>query len=169
MRNLLRSAVSGGMSYRYEYDCGNRQVRKSASGRTLLCYGYDLNGNLTRQEDVTGKVTEYAYNALDQLEKVTDNGTTVAEYAYYPDGARKSLANGSLHTEYSYDADRNLAGLRTVLGTEVLADNRYRYDRNGNRTEKLQKSNWRKGVHLNLQMVMVGKWLCFRQRESLME
>lgn len=38
-------------------------------------------------------------NSLDQLEKVTDNGTTVAEYAYYPDGARKSLANGSLHTE----------------------------------------------------------------------
>lgn len=135
---LLRSVVSGGMSYRYEYDCMGRLVWKSASGRTLLSYGYDLDGNLTRQKDVTGKVTEYAYNVFDLLEKVTDNGTTVAEYAYYPDGARKSLANGSLHTEYSYDADRNLGGLRTVLGTEVLVDNHYRYDCNGNRTEKQQ-------------------------------
>ena len=81
---------------------------------------------------------ERGVNNFDQLERVTDNGTTVVEYAYYPDGARKSLANGSLHTEYGYDADRNLADLRTVLGTEVLADNRYRYDRNGNRTEKQQ-------------------------------
>ena len=73
---LLGSAVSGGMSFRYEYDCMSRLVRKSASGHTLLSYGYDLDGNLTRQEDVTGKATEYAYNVLDLLEKVTDNGTT---------------------------------------------------------------------------------------------
>ncbi len=135
---LLRFAVSGGMSYRYEHDAEGRLVGKSASGRTLLSLAYDLDGNLARQEDVTGKVTEYTYNALDQLERVTDNGTMVAEYAYYPDGARKSLANGSLYTEYSYDGDRNLAGLKTVLGTEVLADNHYQYDRNGNRTEKQQ-------------------------------
>ena len=138
LEGLLRSAVSGGMSYRYEHDAEGRLVEKGASGRTLLSLAYDLDGNLARQEDVTGKVTEYTYNALDQLERVTDNGTMVAEYAYYPDGARKSLANGSLHTEYSYDGDRNLAGLRTVLGTEVLADNHYQYDRNGNRTQKQQ-------------------------------
>ena len=135
---LMKAAVSAGMHYSYEYDVMGRITRKSASGRTLLAYGYDLNGNLTTQRDVTGKVTEYTYNALDLIEKVTDNGTVTAEYDYYPDGSIRSLKNGSLYTEYAFDADKNLTGLRTMLGTEVLADNHYAYDTNGNRTEKRQ-------------------------------
>ena len=87
---------------------------------------------------MTGKVTEYAYNALDLIEKVTDNGTVTAEYGCYPDGSIRSLKNGNLYTEYAFDADKNLTGLKTVLGTEVLADNHYTYDPNGNRTEKRQ-------------------------------
>ena len=42
---LLKSAVSGGMRYAYEYDEMERLVRKSASGRTLLSMSYDKNGN----------------------------------------------------------------------------------------------------------------------------
>ncbi|MDE7272603.1 MAG: hypothetical protein K2N95_06005 [Lachnospiraceae bacterium] len=137
---LMKAAVSAGMHYSYEYDVMGRITRKSASGRTLLAYGYDLNGNLTTQRDVTGKVTEYTYNALDLIEKVTDNGTVTAEYSYYPDGSIRSLKNGGLYTEYAFDADKNLTGLKTVLGTEVLADNHYAYDLNGNRTEKRQIS-----------------------------
>ena len=137
---LMKAAVSAGMHYSYEYDPMGRITRKSASGRTLLAYGYDLNGNLTTQCDVTGKVTEYTYNALDLIEKVTDNGSVTAEYGYYPDGSIRSLKNGNLYTEYAFDADKNLTGLKTVLGTEVLADNHYAYDPNGNRTEKRQIS-----------------------------
>ncbi len=135
---LMKAAISAGMHYSYEYDVMGRITRKSASGRTLLAYGYDLNGNLTTQCDVTGKVTEYTYNALDLIEKVTDNGSVTAEYGYYPDGSIRSLKNGNLYTEYAFDADKNLTGLKTVLGTEVLADNHYAYDPNGNRTEKRQ-------------------------------
>ena len=134
----LESALSAGMRYSYEYDAMGRISRKSASGRTLLAYEYDLNGNLTRQTDVTGKTTEYNYNSLDFIEKVADNGTVTAEYSYYPDGSIRSLKNGSLYTEYAYDADRNLSHLKTMLGTEVLADSHYTYDPNGNRTEKRQ-------------------------------
>ena len=134
----MKAAISAGMHYSYEYDPMGRIIRKSASGRTLLAYGYDLNGNLTSQRDVTVKVTEYTYNALDLIEKVTDNGTITAEYSYYPDGSIRSLKNGSLYTEYAFDADKNLTGLKTMLGTEVLADNHYTYDPNGNRTEKRQ-------------------------------
>ena len=112
--------------------------KKSASGRALLTYNYDLNGNLIHQKDVTGKVTEYTYNALDLIEKVTDNGIIIAEYSYYPDGTTRSLKNGNLYTEYSFDVDKNLTSLKTHLGTEVLTDNHYTYDRNGNRTEKRQ-------------------------------
>ena len=147
---LLKSAISSGsapgapnvytmgMRYSYEYDAMGRLTKKAASGRILLSFAYDLNGNLTRQEDVTGKVTEYSYNELDILESVNDNGNILAKYTYYPDGAIRSLQSGSLYTEYAYDADKNLASLKTLLGDEVLADNHYTYDHNGNRTEKQQ-------------------------------
>ena len=135
---LMKAAISSGMHYSYEYNKMGRIAKKSASGRTLLTYNYDLNGNLIHQKDVTGKVTEYTYNALDLIEKVTDNGIIIAEYSYYPDGTTRSLKNGNLYTEYTFDADKNLTGLKTHLGTEVLTDNHYTYDRNGNRTEKRQ-------------------------------
>ena len=135
---LMKAAISSGMHYSYEYNKMGRIAKKSASGRTLLTYNYDLNGNLIHQKDVTGKVTEYTYNALDLIEKVTDNGIIIAEYSYYPDGTTRSLKNGNLYTEYSFDVDKNLTSLKTHLGTEVLTDNHYTYDRNGNRTEKRQ-------------------------------
>ena len=137
---LLRSAVSGGMRYSYAYDAMGRLIGKTASGRKLLSLEYDLNGNLVRQTDVTGKVTEYRYDLTDQLLQVLDDGKAVAEYAYYPDGLVKSLKNGeSLYTEYAYDNDKNLSLLRTRLGSETLAENHYRYDGNGSRTEKRQR------------------------------
>ncbi len=147
---LLKSAISHGgvpgvsnartlgMRYNYEYDAMGRLTRKSASGRTLLALSYDLNGNLVSQEDISGKVSQYHYNTLDILQYVNDNNNRLAEYAYYPDGTVKSLKSGSLYTEYAYDADRNLTSLKTMLGGEVLADNRYSYDHNGNRTERRQ-------------------------------
>lgn len=135
----LHAAISTtGMRYSYEYDIMGRLARKTASGREFITYAYDLNSNLVRQKDITGKITEYTYNALDLLETVADNGNRVAEYTYYPDGTVKSIKNGSLYTEYAYDTDRNLTGLKTHLGTELLVDNHYRYDNNGNRIEKRQ-------------------------------
>ena len=68
-----------------------------------------------------------------------DNGRKIAGYEYHGDGTIKRLQCGSLYTEYDYDIDRNLTGLRTMLGNEVIADNHYRYDGNGNRLEKQQK------------------------------
>ena len=40
---------------------------------------------------------------------------------------------------YSYDADRNLTGLKPLLGADTIVDNRYTYDGNGDRLEKYQK------------------------------
>ena len=60
----------------------------------------------------------------------------MAEYICYPDGTIKSLKNGSLYTEYAYDGDKNLTSLKTMLGQEVLVDNYYCCDHNGNRTER---------------------------------
>lgn len=143
---LLKSAISNsvsegiptGVQYTYAYDSMDRLMEKKASGRTLLSFTYDLNGNLTGQKDVTGKITEYRYDLIDRVSEVWDNGNKVAEYGYNPDGTVKSLSCGSLYTEYAYDPDRNLTGLKTMLGNEILTDNHYRYDGNGNRTEKKQ-------------------------------
>ena len=137
---LLKSAISGGMRYSYTYDAMGRMKEKTASGRRLLAFVYDKNGNLTAQEDVTGKVTEYRYNLLDQVTEVWDSGKRLAAYTYNPDGTVRSIKNGnSLYTEYAYDADKNLTMLKSVLGEETIVENHYRYDGNGNRTEKQQK------------------------------
>ncbi|MGN0161105.1 MAG: contractile injection system protein, VgrG/Pvc8 family, partial [Lachnospiraceae bacterium] len=133
---LLKSAISQGMRYSYEYDDMDRIARKMASGRKLLSYEYDQNGNRIRQEDVTGKVTEYKYDSSGQISEVWDDGKLVAEYGYHPDGSIRTLKNGNLHTEYTYDADKNITSLKTTLGEEVLADNHYGYDHNGNRIRK---------------------------------
>lgn len=136
---LLCAATAGGMRYGYTYDAMGRLAGKCASGRQLLSLEYDLNGNMTRRMDVTGKTTEYHYDVNDRTEEVWDDGAKVAEYCYNADGTVRSLRNGPLYTEYSYDMDRNLSGLKTMFGEELLADSRYRYDGNGNRLEKRLK------------------------------
>ncbi len=136
---LLKSAIAQGMRYHYVYDALGRLTEKKASGRTLLSFQYDLNGNLTHQMDVTGKVTEYRYDLTDSIREVWDNDKKIAEYTYNPDNTINSLSCGSLYTEYTYDADRNLTGLKTKFGTEVIVENKYTYDGNGNQLEKLQK------------------------------
>ena len=128
-----------GMRYSYTYDAMGRMTEKKASGRTLLSFTYDKNGNLWKQKDVTGKLTEYRYTINDEIKEIWDDGKLLAEYNYNEDGTVKNLKNGeSLYTEYAYDKDKNLTGLRNILAGEVLADNHYRYDGNGNRTRKHQ-------------------------------
>ncbi|WP_207650876.1 RHS repeat-associated core domain-containing protein [Anaerocolumna jejuensis] len=136
---LLKSAIAEGMRYSYTYDAMGRLTEKKASGRPLLSFTYDKNGNLWKQKDVTGKMTEYRYTINDEIKEIWDDGKLLAEYNYNEDGTVKNLKNGeSLYTEYAYDKDKNLTGLRNILAGEVLADNHYRYDGNGNRTRKHQ-------------------------------
>ena len=56
---------------------------------------------------------EYRYDQENRLTEVWEKGNRLAAYAYYPDDAIKSLHCGNLYTEYAYDADRNLASLKT--------------------------------------------------------
>jgi YD repeat-containing protein len=121
----------------YSYYPDGSLKEKKASGRTLLHYTYDLNGNKTSQTDFTGKTTRYQYDILDRLEEVYDNGRKQVGYTYYPDGSIKELQVGeSLITSYTYDADKNLTGLRTTLAGETLVENQYTFDHNGNCQKK---------------------------------
>ena len=123
--------------YEYAYYPGGLLKEKRASGRTLLFYEYDLNGNRVRQPDITGKTTKYRYDTLDRLTEIYDNETRLAAYEYNPDNTLKRMETGKdLVTEYGYDKDRNLSGLRTTFCDELLTDNRCTYDGNGNQVTK---------------------------------
>ena len=71
------------MRYEYAYDCMNRLVRKTASGKMLLENRYDLNGNRIGRKDISGKETVYEYDHLDRMSKVVDNGHESVIYQYY--------------------------------------------------------------------------------------
>lgn len=126
------------MRYSYSYDSMDRLIRKSASGRTLLAMAYDGNGNRIRQTDVAGKVTAYEFDDLDRTVKVWDDGREIAAYAYRADGTVKRERHGPLEKAYFYDADQNVTGIRIQSGANLLVDNQYQYDGNGNRTLKRQ-------------------------------
>lgn len=135
---LLKCAISAGMRYAYEYDALDRMIRKSASGRTLLALAYDGNGNKVRQTDVAGKVTEFVYSPLDLLAEVWDDGHRLAAYEYNADGTIRAESHGPVQGQFQYDLDKNLTGLLVQSGGELLAENQYLYDGNGNRTLKRQ-------------------------------
>lgn len=134
----LKAAIGGGMRYDYAYYQGGLLKEKKASGRVLISYEYDSMGRKTAQTDLTGKRTEYRYETNNMLEEVLENGRVLAHYGYYPDGTLRSLNIGqTLSTEYTYDKDKNITGMKTLLnGKTLLVDNSYQYDRNGNRTQK---------------------------------
>ena len=135
---LLKCAISAGMRYAYEYDALDRMIRKSASGRTLLALAYDGNGNKVRQTDVAGKVTEFVYSPLDLLTEVWDDGHRLAAYEYNADGTIRVESHGPVQRQFQYDLDKNLTGLLVQSSGELLTENQYLYDGNGNRTLKRQ-------------------------------
>ena len=160
----LSHAISNGMRYEYAYDCMNRLVRKTASGKMLLENRYDLNGNRIGRKDIAGKETVYEYDHLDRMSKVVDNGHESVIYQYNDNGTiKKMITGGMIITEYTYDADQNITGQKTYvdeskavkderlspegtiknlsLGSKVgnsnlIVDNTYRYDNLGNLAEK---------------------------------
>ena len=69
-----------------------------------------------------------------------DDGDKLGEYVYHSDGAIQREIHGPLTKKYAYDADRNLTGLSIRCSNNLLADNRYTYDGNGNRLEKRKLS-----------------------------
>ena len=138
----LTAAISGGMRYDYRYDRKNQLLAKTAGGRTLVSYAYDAEGNRTASTDVTGNCTKYTYDLLGRMTGVRDEKTGfLATYEYTKAGDLKKVNTPVLNTVYAYDEDRNLTALRTMEAGDasvekILADNTYRYNKNGQRTEK---------------------------------
>ena len=125
------------MRYEYAYDCMNRLVRKTASGKMLLENRYDLNGNRIGRKDISGKETVYEYDHLDRMSKVVDNGHESVIYQYNDNGTiKKMITGGMIITEYTYDAQSRLTRVVTPKGSED-----YTYDRAGNRLSRILRNN----------------------------
>ena len=91
--------------------------------------------------DYSGKQISYQYDCMDRLTQVSDGDYLLASYEYNSDGSIRSLTAGEdILTEYRYDENRNLSGLRIGVGVgedyDLLAENTYTYDANGNMLTK---------------------------------
>jgi RHS repeat-associated protein len=145
----LTESASNHVVYRYDYDRNGRVKTKYIGGKAALSYSYTKGGRIASITDVSGKTTKYAYDKNGKLIKVSEAANCVSipeverdkvivDYTYDGIGRLSGVrfANG-VRTCYTYDGERNLATLKTVGANEsVLMSYSYRYDRNGNRTEK---------------------------------
>ena len=143
----LKLAVSGGMCYTYEYTQEGRLKRKSSSGRTLIAYTYHTDGQRASLTDVTGKTVFYRYDSLRRLKSlVNKQGQELVRYVYDAQNRIKETQYGTgITTAYEYGGDGQISRLTTRStahsGNDIFLDYHYRYDGNGNRTEK-QGSVW---------------------------
>ena len=147
-KNQLLAKTAGGrtlVSYAYDAD-GNRTASTDVTGNCTR-YTYDLLGKVSifcekidmqRQPFAEGKLEWADVPAKEVRDEKTG---FLATYEYTKTGDLKKVDTPVLHTAYAYDGDRNLTALRTMAAGDasvekLLADNVYRYNKNGQRTEK---------------------------------
>ena len=147
-KNQLLAKTAGGrtlVSYAYDAD-GNRTASTDVTGNCTR-YTYDLLGKVSifcekidmqRQPFAEGKLEWADVPAKEVRDEKTG---FLATYEYTKAGDLKKVDTPVLHTAYAYDGDRNLTALRTMAAGDasvekLLADNVYRYNKNGQRTEK---------------------------------
>ena len=147
-KNQLLAKTAGGrtlVSYAYDAD-GNRTASTDVTGNCTR-YTYDLLGKVSifcekidmqRQPFAEGKLEWADVPAKEVRDEKTG---FLATYEYTKTGDLKKVNTPVLHTAYAYDGDRNLTALRTMAAGDasvekLLADNVYRYNKNGQRTEK---------------------------------
>lgn len=138
-------ADGGGIRYQYSYDsCGNL-LEKRCGNKILLAYTYDLNCNKITMTDQTGKTVKYRYDENDMLIQVLDADVNknLARYEYNGDLTQRRVQIGDdIWTSYLYDENKNMTELITEVkygrqdNSEVLINNRYTYDYNGNMLSK---------------------------------
>lgn len=146
----LTESASNHVTYRYEYDKLGRVKTKFIGGKAALSYSYTKGGRISTLTDISGKTTKYAYDKNGNLISVSEVGSVInipesrqekilVNYEYDKIGRITDMrfANG-VHTSYSYNAERNLASLKAVgADGNILMSYSYCYDRNGNRTGKV--------------------------------
>ena len=111
----MKTAIDDRGTTRYEYDSMNGLVGVILPEGEQIAYRYDLSGNRT-EISFPGYKAEYGYDKLNRLQSVVDtNGRT--EYTYDANGNVASMRypNGN-RAEYSYDKNNRLSVERIFNG-----------------------------------------------------
>ena len=127
-----------GQEIAYSYNMlGSLLSRRSLGEESVTeSYGYTPEGRLTYAIG-GGMRYDYVYDEFGRLSEKKASGRTLLSYTYDASGRRQSVTIGKdMRSEYAYNADGILSALKTTLGGQVLADNQYFYDGNGNLTRK---------------------------------
>jgi RHS repeat-associated protein len=156
-RRIFAGFGASGGSYEstidYTYDAANRltQAVDSASGTIALAYDdldrlitattpqgivaytYDDDGRRTTMTVLGQPTVVYTYDAAERLTSIA-NGDRAVTLSYDEANRRTStvLPNGIVGN-YGFDAANQLTGITYTLGSDVVGDLTYAYDRAGNR------------------------------------
>ncbi|MFA6135727.1 MAG: Ig-like domain-containing protein, partial [Phycisphaerae bacterium] len=139
----LTAANPGGHNVTTTYSYNKRRLltsETSSNGATLytLGYGYNANGHLGAITYPDAQTVSYLPDALGRATKVgVTGGTTYASaISYFPNGAISGFTygNGAVHT-MTQNTRRLPTRSRDVKGVNVILDDTYAFDGNGNVTD----------------------------------
>ena len=124
------------VTYTYTYDAQHRLTSKTDSrGAKTLAFTYDAVGNLTTKIDYQGEATTYQYDSANRLVALSNPAYLQVSWRY--DGAgrliERTLSNGA-RSHYRYDADNRLIELTHSAGGEIVHQQQFSHDANGNLT-----------------------------------
>ncbi|MBS4769970.1 DNRLRE domain-containing protein [Carnobacteriaceae bacterium zg-ZUI240] len=128
--NVLTQTNGNGHVTTYTYDQLSNVVSRMSSLGDKTQYTYNINNQLEKITKSDGKTITYDYNKLDQLLRVDysekQDGQVV--YTYDADGRRVSMSDLTGKTQYAYNDEGELLGVRQGDGSLI----EYRYDEFGN-------------------------------------
>lgn len=128
--NVTEITNGNGKVTKYKYDELSNIVEKVNSLGDTTQYTYDADNRLNSVKQANGKTIEYDYNKLDQLLQVNysekSDGTVM--YTYDADGRRITMDDLTGQTNYEYNDEDEITGVRQGDGSLI----KYDYDDYGN-------------------------------------
>ena len=130
---------------KYEYDKQYRLIKETndSDSSFITTYSYDSRGNRLAKQHISKGIVEniaYEYNNNDQLLKEVSNINGVIDYTYDKNGALTSKKkNGEFNYQFTYNLQNRLKSAsiyRNEAGNDVIIQEDFLYDYNGNRVKK---------------------------------
>jgi RHS repeat-associated protein len=123
--NRLQTTVAGVPALVRTFDAFNRLTSRTLSASSqAVAYTYDAM-SLVKTITWTGLTgaLQFDYDGLGRMSTVTDWRQRVSHYTYYPTGQLQTAAlPGQVSIAYTFDEANRLTGLRSTVGTEIVAD-----------------------------------------------
>jgi RHS repeat-associated protein len=130
--NRISQTDANGHTTRFAYDGQGRRISRTLPLGQVESFTYFLDGQLHTRTDFNGHTTSYVYDDAGRLSTRTPDASFASEapvsFTYWPSGRRKTMADLTGTTSYSYDSRDRLLTKSTPEGSLT-----YTYDVAGNR------------------------------------